>query len=56
MDAAQAERAIREGVAAPLGLDVVEAAYAIYRIVNANMVNGIRVVSVQPATTRATLA
>jgi N-methylhydantoinase A len=47
LDVGLAERAIREGVAIPLGLDVVEAAYAIYRIVNANMANGIRVVSVQ---------
>jgi len=47
LDVGLAERAIRERVAMPLGLDVVEAAHAIYRIVNANMVNGIRVVSVQ---------
>ena len=37
--------AISEKVGKPLGLDVVEAAYGIFRIVNANMANAIRRVS-----------
>jgi len=37
--------AILEQVGAPLGLDVVEAAHGIFRIVNANMANAIRRVS-----------
>ena len=37
--------AVREQVGAPLGLDEVEAAYGIFRIVNANMANAIRRVS-----------
>ena len=40
-------RAIEEHVARPLGLDVVKAAAAIIDIVNANMVDAIRVVSVK---------
>lgn len=47
LDQALAEQAIAERVAQPLGMSVVEAAHAIFRIVNSNMVNGIRVVSVQ---------
>ncbi len=39
--------AIAEQVGTPLGLDVVEAAYGIFRIVNANMSNAIRRVSSQ---------
>ncbi|MGI9591377.1 MAG: hydantoinase/oxoprolinase family protein, partial [Myxococcota bacterium] len=39
--------AIREQVGAPLGLDEVEAAHGIFRIVNANMNNAIRRVSSQ---------
>jgi N-methylhydantoinase A len=37
--------AIRERIGAPLGLDEVEAAHGIFRIVNANMANAIRRVS-----------
>jgi N-methylhydantoinase A len=37
--------AVREQVGVPLGLDEVEAAYGIFRIVNANMANAIRRVS-----------
>ena len=40
-------RAVEERVARPLGLDTVRAAHGIFRIVNNNMANGIRVVSVQ---------
>ena len=39
--------AIAERIGGPLGLDVVEAAYGIFRIVNANMANAIRRVSSQ---------
>lgn len=35
-----AEKAIRERIAEPLGLSVVEAAAAIYRVINANMASG----------------
>jgi N-methylhydantoinase A len=47
LDRAAAERAIDQAVGAPLGMTTVDAAWAISRIVNANMANGIRVVSVQ---------
>jgi N-methylhydantoinase A len=46
LDPARARAAIDEHVGAPLGLDTAEAAIAIHRIVNANMTNGIRFVSV----------
>jgi N-methylhydantoinase A len=42
-----AEKAIKEKVADPLGMDVKEAAKAIRRIIDHNMVDGISVVSVQ---------
>ncbi len=42
-----AEKAIKEKVADPLGLDVVDAAKAIRTIIDHNMVDGISVVSVQ---------
>jgi len=47
LDRNAAERAIEEKVARPLGLDVLHAAHGIFRIVNNNMTNGIRVVSVR---------
>ena len=47
LDVALAEAAIREHVAEPLGLSVEEAAYGMFTIVNANMVNGIRRVSIE---------
>lgn len=47
LDTAAAERAIEERAAKPLKVDVVKAAHGIFRIVNNNMSNGIRVVSVQ---------
>jgi len=47
IDAKRAEAAIEEYVAKPLGISVVEAALGIIRVVNANMVRGIRVVSVE---------
>ena len=47
LDRKAAERAVETCVARPLGLDRVQAASGIFRIVNNNMANGIRVVSVQ---------
>ena len=47
LDPGAARKAIDDKVAAPLGLDIVAAAYGIFRIVNNSMSNGIRVVSVQ---------
>ncbi|MGA0121523.1 MAG: hydantoinase/oxoprolinase family protein, partial [Gaiellales bacterium] len=45
-DRARAEAAIRDDVAEPLGLSVEEAALAVLRILNANMANAVRVMSV----------
>ncbi len=47
LDRRQAMEAIRTHVAEPLGISVETAAFGIYTIVNANMVNGIRRVSVE---------
>ena len=47
LDVAAARAAIDEHVGRPLGMSTEEAAWAVSRIVNANMSNGIRVVSVQ---------
>ncbi len=47
MDVEGARRAIKEKIADPLHLTIEEAAMGIIRIVNANMVRGIRVVSVE---------
>jgi N-methylhydantoinase A len=47
LDRAAAERAIDDAVGVPLGMSTVDAAWAVSRIVNANMANGIRVVSIQ---------
>ncbi|MBI5115978.1 hydantoinase/oxoprolinase family protein [Candidatus Poribacteria bacterium] len=47
LDRNAAENAINEKVARPLGLDLVQAASGVFRIVNNSMANGIRVVSVQ---------
>ena len=47
LDVEAAARAIDEKVGGPLGLDTIRAADGISRIVNNNMSNGIRVVSVQ---------
>ncbi|HEV7771900.1 MAG TPA: hydantoinase/oxoprolinase family protein [Conexibacter sp.] len=46
LDRAAAEAAIQDHVAGPLGIDVIDAAIGISRIVNSNMSNGIRYVSV----------
>ena len=42
----QAERAIREKIAKPLGLDKMRAAYGIYKVVNTSMSQGVKVASV----------
>jgi N-methylhydantoinase A len=47
LDAEAAARAIEEHIATPLGLDLTTAASGILRVANANMVRGIRVVSIE---------
>lgn len=47
LDSEAARRSIEQHVARPLGIDVVEAAYGIYQVVNADMAAAIAVVSVQ---------
>jgi N-methylhydantoinase A len=47
IDVEKARQVIEEKVAKPLGLSLIEAAAGIIRVVNANMVRGIRVVSVE---------
>jgi N-methylhydantoinase A len=47
LDLEKAEAAIRRHVAEPLGISLEKAAYGMFTIVNANMVNGIRRVSVE---------
>jgi N-methylhydantoinase A len=41
------EKAIQDNIADPLGMDVVEAAAGMYRIINVNMASGVREVSVK---------
>jgi N-methylhydantoinase A len=47
LDVAAAERAVSEAIARPLGLDTVSAAAGILRVTHANIVRGIRVVSIE---------
>ncbi|MHC4549393.1 MAG: hydantoinase/oxoprolinase family protein [Planctomycetota bacterium] len=47
LDAARARHAIEERVAKPLGLDLVEAAAGMYRVINANMAHGVREITVK---------
>jgi N-methylhydantoinase A len=47
LDLKKAETAIRTQIAEPLGISLEKAAYGMFTIVNANMVNGIRRVSVE---------
>jgi N-methylhydantoinase A len=47
LDAKAAERAIRERIARPLRMDVVEAAHGMYQVINVNMASAIREISVQ---------
>ena len=43
----RAERTIKEKIADPLGMNVVEAASGMYRVINVNMASGVREVSVK---------
>jgi len=47
LDAAKATAAVNDKLAAPLGLSLERAAYGMFTIINANMVNGIRRVTVE---------
>lgn len=47
LDPALAERVVEDGIAKPLGMNKYEAALGIHRVLNARMVEGIRLVSVQ---------
>jgi N-methylhydantoinase A len=47
IDEESAAEAIRREIAEPLGIDLVEAAYGIYRLVNTNMADATKVVSVE---------
>lgn len=47
LDAEASHRAIHDMIAAPLGLDVVSAAAGVLRVTHANIVRGIRVVSIE---------
>jgi len=47
LDLGAAQQAIEREIAAPLGLDVIAAAAGILRVAHANMVRGIRVVSIE---------
>jgi len=47
LDRAAAERAIREHVAEPLGLGLVEAADAVIQVANANMADAVRLISIR---------
>jgi N-methylhydantoinase A len=47
LDRPAADRAIREHVAAPLGLDLVEAADAVIKVANANMADAVRLISIR---------
>ena len=47
LDRAAAERAIRQHVGEPLGLDVQEAALAVVQVANANMADAVRLISIR---------
>ncbi|MFC2948123.1 hydantoinase/oxoprolinase family protein [Virgibacillus sediminis] len=47
MDVESARKAMKEKIAAPLGITVEEAAEGVLRVINANMVRGIRVISIE---------
>ena len=47
LDTARAREAIREHIAEPLDLDVEEAAAGMYRVINANMMHGVREITVK---------
>ena len=41
----RAEKAVKEKIAQPLGLDLIRAAYGIYQVINTNMAQGVRMAS-----------
>ncbi|OGA06325.1 MAG: 5-oxoprolinase [Betaproteobacteria bacterium RIFCSPHIGHO2_12_FULL_69_13] len=47
LEARAAERAIREAVAAPLGMGVLEAAHGMFHVINVNMASAIREISIE---------
>ncbi len=47
LDVERARTAIEERIAAPLGIDLQEAAAGMYRVINANMANGVREITVK---------
>jgi N-methylhydantoinase A len=47
LDASRARQAVEERIAAPLGLDVTDAAWAIHRLADASMVRALRAVSTE---------
>lgn len=47
LDLQRAEQAICSSIAEPLGMDVVQAAFGIFQIVNLNMANGIKEITIQ---------
>ncbi len=47
LDATRARRAIERRIARPLGLDPVAAAAGMYRVINSNMANGVREITVK---------
>jgi N-methylhydantoinase A len=47
LDATAARKAIEEGIARPLGTSVEEAAAGMYRVINSNMANGVREITVK---------
>ena len=55
LDVAAARRALAEHIGAPLGLDAVGAAHAVYRLVNAHMADAMRVMTSEAAMSPADL-
>jgi len=47
LDRAAAEAAIESAIAKPLGLDIAQAAFGMFRVMNVNMASGIREITVQ---------
>lgn len=47
LDYHRAKKAIEEKIAGPLGLDIIDAAAGMYRVINVNMATGVREVSVK---------
>ena len=47
LDRGPAEDAIRDGVAEPLGLELLDAASAVIQVANANMADAVRLISIR---------